>query len=288
MLEQVFSGVSIGALYVLLSLGFTTVLGIGNMVNLAHGSVVLAGMYTVLELNTSWGVPVYLAVALATVIGAIAALAIYGLAVVPSRRAVGDGHREQLVYTLVIMSMLTAVFQLFFGGELRGLSFERDTSFQFVGVNLERARLVALVVAVVVTGAFYAWLQYSTRGKLLRMTGKFPGSSYAIGVPVQRIFLVLFCLGGAMAGLAGGLLITVLPVSPTLGFEFLVIALIVSIAGRLTFLGVGIVGLAYGTAQVLLNNTTSGSSASAILFMAFLAVLSLERVFVARSGRRTA
>lgn len=282
---------SVGALYVLLALGFAVTLGIGEMVNLAHGGTVVAGMYAVYALSTSFSVPVYLAVVAAVAVCTLLSLVIYLVAIEPSRRSGGghaDSHREQVIYTLVITSALAIVFQLFFGGALKGLPFTQSEPVRLLGVSLSSARLIALVVATVVTVALVLWLRYSTIGRLVLMTGKYTESAYAIGVPVQWVFLAVFCLGGALAGLAGGLLMTILPVSPTIGLQFLIIALIVSIAGRLAFVGVGIVGLAYGIGQAVLSSKLSGSATATLIFAAFLAVLSLERIFAGRMARRQA
>jgi branched-chain amino acid transport system permease protein len=120
------------------------------------------------------------------------------------------------------------------------------------------------------------------------MTGKFTASSHAIGVPVSKVFLLLFVLGGALAGLAGGLLMTIEPVTPGNAFTVLIVALLVSIAGRLTFIGVGIAGLLYGIIQVTLNSRFDSHLATSLVFVVFLLVLSFERVFSSRSGRRLA
>jgi len=287
MLQDIISGTTVGALYVLLALGFTVTLGIGDMVNLAHGSVVVAGMYSVFALNTEFGVSPYLAVVAATVICAALSLVIYLLAIEPSRRS-GAGHREQVIYTLVITSGLAIAFQLFFGGDLKGLAFTGADVVTAGGITIAKARLVAFVIAVLVCAVFVVWLRYTTSGQLVRMTGRYTESAYAMGVPVRAVFIAVFCLGGALGGLAGGLLMTILPVSPTIGLDFLLIALIVAIAGRLSFVGVGVVGLAYGIVQAVLSNRIGGSSTALVVFVAFLAVLAAQRIFVGRLAARSA
>ncbi|HEY0639893.1 MAG TPA: branched-chain amino acid ABC transporter permease [Pseudonocardiaceae bacterium] len=286
MIQDIVSGTTVGALYVLLALGFTVSLGIGDMVNLAHGSVVVAGMYSVFALNTEFGVSPYLAVVAATLICAVLSLVVYVLAIEPSRRS-GAGHREQVVYTLVITSGLAIAFQLFFGGDLKGLASGGDVV-SLAGITLSRARLVAFLVAVVVCAVFVIWLRYTTSGQLVRMTGRYTESAYAMGVPVRTVFVGVFCLGGALAGLAGGLLMTILPVSPTIGLDFLLIALIVAIAGRLSFAGIAVVGLAYGIVQAVLSNRIGGSNTALVVFVAFLAVLAAQKLFVGRLAARRA
>jgi len=290
MLDQLFSGLAIGSIYMLIALGFTLVLGIGNMVNLSHGAIVVAGMYTVYSLHTDFNAPIYFAVIVAVGTGAVLSAIIYGLAIKPSirRPSTDNGHRDQLVYTLLMMSVMTALFQLLFTGELLSLPFGEVRAVEILSVNVERARLVAFIVAVVATALLYAWMQFSTRGKILRMTGKFTESSHAIGVPVKRIFLSLFIFGGALAGLAGGLLMTVQPVSPVSSFEILIVAFIVTIAARLTFVGVGVMGLLYGIAQVMLNSRLDSHLATALVFLAFLAVLSFDKLLSAKTRVRKA
>jgi branched-chain amino acid transport system permease protein len=287
MLAEIISGLSIGSMYVLLALGFSLCLGVGDMVNLAHGATVVAGMYVVFAFVTSLGMGTYIAVVLAAVICAVLSLLVYFVAIAPSQKT-GGGHNPQIVYTLVISSLLAVVFQLIFGGGLLGLPFSEASPWSFFGVTIDPARVVAFVVAMVTSVSFVIWLRYSFAGKLLRMTGKYTEGAYAIGIPVRQVFIVIFCLGGAMAGLAGGLLMTVLPVTPTLGLDFLIIALIVSIAGRLSLIWVSVVSLVYGVAQSILNRLLDTPTAATIIFAAFLAVLALERIISTRSKVRRA
>jgi branched-chain amino acid transport system permease protein len=290
MLDQLFSGLAIGSIYMLISLGFTLVLGIGNMVNLAHGSIVVAGMYTVYSLYTNYQISVYLGILAAIGVGAVFALGVYVLAIKPSLRnpTPDNGHRTQLVYTLLMLSFMTALFQLFFTSELLSLPFEERKAFIFLDVNIERARFVAFIIAIVVTIALYIWMQFSTLGKIVRMTGKFTESSNSIGVPVKRVFLAIFVFGGALAGLAGGLLMTVQPVAPDSSFSILIIAFIVTIAGRSSFIGVGIMGLLYGIGQVVLNARLDSHTATSVVFLAFLLVLSLDKILSAKKKVRAA
>ncbi|NYE18459.1 branched-chain amino acid ABC transporter permease [Microbacterium immunditiarum] len=284
MLAEIISGLSIGSVYVLLALGFTLTLGVGDMVNLAHGATVVAGMYVVYTLVAALGLNAYVGVVLAGVVCALLSAVVYVVAIVPSRSA-GGGHNLQVVYTLVLSSLLVIIFQLVWGGQLVGLPFRQTEPWRILGVPVDPARGIAFFVAVALSAVFMVWLRYSLSGRLMRMTGRYTEGAYAIGVPVQWVFVAVFCLGGAMAGVAGGLLMTIQPVSPTLGFGFLIVALIVSIAARLSMFGVVLVGFFYGIAQAVLNSLIDPSLTSVVIFVAFLAILSIERVVSTTSNR---
>jgi branched-chain amino acid transport system permease protein len=271
-MQELLSGLTVGGIYTLLALGFTLALGMGDLVNLAHGAFVVAGMYVVYEGVTNHGVNQYVAVVLAAAGVGAAAFVIYKAVMERARRG---GHRDQIIYSLVVLGAVQIAFQIFYGKiglvALPGGS----ASVSIAGATVPKTRLVAFVVAIAVTILLAYVTSRTTLGRIVRATAWYENGSRAIGVPVEWVFAGVFVASGVLAGLAGGLMMTFLPVEPTLGLDFLLIALIVSIAGRLTFVGCVAVGLLYGVATTVLTQHFGNATAKFAVFGAFLVILAL-------------
>src|SRR3954465_1102705 len=144
MTQAVLSGTAVGALYVLMAVGFALSLDIADIVNAAHGTFVVGAMYGTLEL-VRHGVPLYLAIVLAGIGVAVLCWPFYVLFMRSARAEIG--HRVQLVYTLLFFSALTVIYQLLFGADTQTLnrSFGKVSLF---GGYLTSAQVVAIVLAV--------------------------------------------------------------------------------------------------------------------------------------------
>jgi branched-chain amino acid transport system permease protein len=282
-MQELVSGLTVGGVYVLLALGFTLALGMGDLVNLAHGAFVVAGMYVVYEGVVEHNLNQYLAVALAPVFVGGGSYVVYRLVMERARRG---GHRDQIIYSLLVLGALGVVYQLFYGEKGLVALPGGSSTVSFAGATVSSARLVAFVVALIVTALLAYVASRTTVGRLVRATASYESGARAIGVPVDRVFAGVFVASGATAGLAGGLMMTFLPVDPTLGLDFLLIALIVSIAGRLTFVGCVVIGLLYGVATTSLTAHFSNAVATLSIFIAFLLVLAGGEALAFR-GRRS-
>jgi len=287
MMQSLLSGIAIGSLYVLMSLGFTIQLGIANIVNAAHGAFMVAGMYVVYYCVSRLGWNPYAGVLLSTVVVGVGSLVVYKLVMESARKATGD--RYQLLYSMLLLTALSVLFQLLFGGELRGLN-EPVRSWRIGNGVITDPQIIAIVVANTVAFGFYCVFRFTTVGKILRICGKYEQGAKSIGVPVEAVFAGVFVLGSALAGLAGGLAMTYLPAQPYEGLDFVVIAFIVSIAARLDFLASIGVGLLYGVSQTVLNDVAGPGTAAVLTLSIFLVLLGAEHMIatardVGRRGR---
>jgi len=282
-MQELLSGLTVGGVYTLLALGFTLALGMGDLVNLAHGAFVVGGMYVVYECVVTYDLNQYVAVVLAAAIVGVGAFVIYKAVMERARRG---GHRDQIIYSLVVLGALEVIFQLFFAQQGLVALPGGSKSVQIAGATVSTARLVAFVVALAVTILLAYVTSRTTLGRIVRATAWYESGSRAIGVPVEWVFAGVFVASGVLAGLAGGLMMTFLPVEPTLGLNFLLIALIVSIAGRLTFVGCVTIGLLYGVATTVLTAHVGNATSEFVIFGAFLIIIALGEA--AAFGKRVA
>jgi len=274
MTQAVLSGTAIGALYVLMSVGFAMSLDIADIVNAAHGAFVVGAMYATLKMVEN-GVPLYLAVVLT---GAGIGLLCWPFYLLFMRSARAEiGHRIQLVYTLLFFSALTIIYQLLFGADIQSLN-EKFGRVQVFGGYLTSAQVVAIVLAVVVPVGLYLIARYTMIGKLAYVASRYPLGARSLGTPVDRVYMIVFILAGVLAGIAGGVLITFQPVTPTLGLEYTVVVFLVALVAQTNLLGCLLVGLAYGIVQSVLSYQVNPSVGATLTLSVFLVALLAGRL----------
>lgn len=272
MTGAIVSGVLMGGLFALLALGFTVKLRIADLVNVAHGSFVVLGMYVVLSAVNRYAMPVYPSVLLSGVVVGALSYPVYLGMMEPARRS---GHREQIVYTLLLLSALELLYQLQFGGQLQTLQAPRNPM-SVLGVTVSRAQVIAGLTAMLLGILLYVVFRFTYVGKMTEMAGRYEDGARAIGIPVERVFAGVFVLGSFLAGVAGGLIMTFQPVSPFLGLEYVLIALIIAIAARLSFPGVLALGILYGVLLEVLRRWVGPDVAFILVFVGFLAIIGSE------------
>lgn len=267
--QAIWSGLAIGSAYVLMSLGFTLDLEVCDIVNAAHGVFVVLGMYVMLKL-TGVGWPIAGAIAAASAAVALISVPVYVFLVGPARASAG--HRIQLVFTLLLLIVSPAVFQIFFGGNI--LTVPHNFSLVTLpGGGLSTIELASIGAAVVLTACLALAARRSTLGKLAYTAGRYPVGAQAIGVSIPWVYLLVFVLAGALAGLAGGLIVSFQPVSPALGLEFISVVFLVVIVGRASLGGCLVLGFIYGVAQALLNYFAPAAISAVSVYVIFLIAL---------------
>jgi branched-chain amino acid transport system permease protein len=266
------SGLMVSGTYLLLSLGFTLMLRIADIVNLAHGSFVAGGMYLVILLVNDLNVPYLPSIPLAVLLGLLPCLLMYELVLRNARR---EGHRPQIIYTLLLLSLLQVVMQIGFGPDLVSLQIEAR-AWDVLGIAIRQEQVIGFFVAVVVCVALFVVFRFTAVGKSVEIAGKYPDGARAIGLPVERLYRLVFLTGSAMALLAGALIIPTAPASPFVGLDYLVTAVVIAFAARLSFPGCVATSLLYGVGyQLLLWITDKPPVATILIYAILLAVIAI-------------
>ena len=247
--EAILSGLAVGSAFVLMSIGFALDLAICDIVNAAHGTFVVLGMYVMLKL-VALGWPVVPAIVMAAAVVALISIPVYVFLIGPARNSAG--HRIQLVYTLLLFIASPAIFQIFFGGNILTVAHNFHTIALFGG-QLSTIEIASIITAIVLTVALSLLAKRTTLGKLASAAGSYPVGASAIGLSISRVYTIVFVIAGATAGLAGGLIVSFQPVNPALGLDFISVIFLVVIVGRTSLSGCLILGFLYGVVQALLN-----------------------------------
>ena len=269
MIYAIVSGLAISGMYMLLALGFTLLLRVADIINLAHGVVVVGGMYLTIALvnNLEWQYPVSIPVVV--IAGLIPLWLIYELFL---RQARKEGHRPQIIYTIIILSIAEVVYEMVFGSDLVRLNIPPEAVDVF-GVTLRTQTLLGFAVAVVVCIAFFVVFKFTSLGKAIEVAGKYPEGAKVIGLPTERLYRIVWFVGVGMALLAGALIVASSPASPFLGLDFLIVPVVIALA---TIFAAILYGVGY---QVLVFIFTDPAQATVAIYAIFLVVIAITPVF---------
>lgn len=248
--QAVVSGILVGGVYGMLSVGLSLAFGVMRIVNFAHGEMVMFGMYAGVIASRDFGVdPLYilpLSFAFVALVGAAQYQIVF-------RRFVGHTTLQQLLAAIGCALVLQMVAQIIFGVDARTAVSMFTGQYVVLGqLFLSKAQIVAFVIAVLAIALVEALLRATVWGKAVRAVADDLEAAEIVGVNSQTINIAAFALACGLAGMAGTVLVTYFPTQPTAGFMLMPIIIIATTIGGLgsvggTFLG----GICCGMVQQL-------------------------------------
>ncbi len=271
-LEQLVSGVSVGAVYALIALGYTMVFGVLRLINFAHCDVMMVGAYIgylcAVYLKTGFVLSAILSALGCAVLG----LAIERFCYRPLRDARG---MPLMVVTLGVSLLLQYGVMLAFGAGARAYpSGFAGGVVQIGGVSIASSKLYALILCLVLTAALQLMLTKTRAGRAMRAVADDKTAAMLCGIRQQSTISLAFVMGCALAGVAGAVYGSMYLLSPLMGvtpglkaFAAAVIGGIGSVPGAV--LGGFALGLAEALAGAVLGTATR-DVASFVLLIAFL------------------
>jgi branched-chain amino acid transport system permease protein len=250
-LQLLIGGVSLGAVYALLALGFVVVFKASGVVNFAHPALLMVGAYVTARLTAAGDVPFALAL-LAGVGAAVAvSLVVQRLLVNPmASRAVIAVSIMTIGVDVVVQTEITRRI----GVDILPMGDPwRDSVLTVANVTIPQTRLAALIVGVALIAAFFGWFKFSAWGIAMRAVAEDPDTAALMGVRRARVSALAWMLAGLLAAVAG-LFISVFP-APGLEPVTAAVALRAfpaAIIGGLDSTGGAVVGgLVIGVAEIL-------------------------------------
>jgi branched-chain amino acid transport system permease protein len=263
-------GLLLGSIYGLVGLGLTMIWGVMDVINIAHGALMVVGMYAVWYAVASLGVPLLVAVPLAVVLLFGIGMLIHRSTIAPIVDAPGS---RQLIVTLGWLLIIVAAVQIIFSPTPRSLDLDLG-AIELYGVFVPVGRLLGLVVTLCAVALMLVFLYYTTLGRAIRATADNRESAKYVGINIRRIDLVTFGIGVALAGLAGATIPLFQRFDPYLGDFYLSTAFVVTVLGGLgSFPGALVGGVVIGIVQVFGSFYLPGSTNRVLVFLIFIGVL---------------
>ena len=230
LVTQTTSGLIVGMLLFLVAAGLTLIFGVLKVVNFAHGTFYMLGAYIALTVYQATGSYV-----LAVAAGAVA-MGLFG--VLFERflisRVYGSNVLMQLLICYAVVLIFDDVVKIVWGADFHAMgmpaAFQVPPLFVAGGV-VPPFYLVLIAVALVIAIGLGAGLALTRWGKIVRAAAQNPDMVAALGINTTALFAAVFAVGGALAGLAGGLAAPVRSLTPGMGFSVLIESFIVTVIG---------------------------------------------------------
>lgn len=244
------NGVLLGGLYGLMALGMALVWGVLNIVNLAHGALIMLGGYCVYFLFTGAGIDPFAALPLAMAI-------MFGVGYLLQRFVLNLIIRSAQLNTLLITFglevVLTYLAQLAFSADFRTINPPyAGANVNLLGVTIPLVRLGAFATALILAGLLWLLLERTRIGRAIRATAQNLTAARLYGVNPAQLYAITFGLGAALAGAAGGLFGLVSQVTPYVGATLTAKSFVITIMGGLENpFGIVLGGLVIGIAEAL-------------------------------------
>jgi branched-chain amino acid transport system permease protein len=240
----------LGSLYAAVALGFSLVWGIMNIVNLAHGAFIIVGAYTAFWIYTQLHIDPYLGIPLTMAV-------LFGIGWIVQYVAINRVIRAPLLVTFLLtfgLNLLIAdLVQQFFSSDLRSI----NTAYAGNGIDIGSThiafdRLIAAVIAVLLTAALNYFLTRTRTGNAILATGMDRDAARLMGISIRNTYALTFAIGAALAGAAGAMLSELYPFDPSGGGTFTLRAFVIVVLGGLgTPWGVLAGGLVFGLAETV-------------------------------------
>ena len=213
-LQTLIGGISLGAIYALVALGFSLVYRTMGLVNFSHGNVVMIGAYLASTFYLSAKLPFAVAMAIA-----IAVTGLIGVIIERVLRPLENKDFDlMLIGTIGFGIVLEAVAILIWGATGRAVRSPVPAEpLDLFGIRVRTYDLLVLAVAGVATVLLVFFLQRTKRGAAMQAVAMDHEAATAVGIHVGRSNALAFVLGAGLAALAGGLVGPLLYVSPSMG-----------------------------------------------------------------------
>lgn len=239
-INQLINGLSVGSIYALVAIGYTMVYGIVQLINFAHGDIIMVGSYIILGLMMFMGMPFILAVVVSMVVCAILGVLIEKIAYKPLRN------------TERITALITAIgVSIFLQNAVALIASPNSKSFytsikgyiSIGNISISKVSIITIVVATISMTVLTLFVKFTKAGTAMRAVSEDHGASYLMGINVNRTISVTFALGSALAVIGGALYSSAYPViSPTMGSVFGLKAFVAAVIGGIGSLPGAMIG----------------------------------------------
>ena len=274
-LQYLINGVSIGAVYAIIALGYTMVYGIAKMLNFAHGDVIMVGAYISYCVTSYLGLPAVLGVLIAMVVCTLLGVLIEGLAYKPLR---GTSSLAVLITAIGISYFLQNGAQLIWGSAPKNFS----SIVTFAPLKLFSGRLtitgeviITILASILIMVALTLFTGKTRMGKAMRAVSEDRDAAQLMGINVNRTISMTFAIGSALAAIAGVLLCSAVPtLQPTTGSMPGIRAFTAAVFGGIGSIpGAMLGGILLGVIETFSKAYFSTQFSDAIVFLVLILVL---------------
>lgn len=272
LMQVLISGLMLGGIYALVSMGLTMIFGVVRVINFAHGEFLMLAMFLVYWLNVLLGMDPYLSVIITVPVFFLFGVLVQRILIQPIQSAPAT---IKIFSTLGLGFMLSNLALMLWNADYRSVKVSYSTAVINIStLSISVPRLVAFCVALLVAVFMFSFLTKTDIGKQIRAVSQSRQAALLMGINVKRIYMVAFGIGSALVGLAGSLLMPMYFVYPSIGALFSLIAFVVVVLGGLgNMYGAFIGGLIIGLIEALAGAFIDPALKEVIYFVIFILIL---------------
>ena len=277
-LQYLINGISIGAVYAIIALGYTMVYGIAKMLNFAHGDVIMVGAYISFCVTTYLGLPAVVSVIAAVIVCTLLGITIEGLAYKPLR---GTPSLAVLITAIGVSYFLQNAAQLIWGAapkNFTSLVTMKPIMLFNGGLVITGEAILTVVVSALVMIGLTLFTNKTRTGKAVRAVSEDRDAAQLMGINVNRTISTTFAIGAALAAIAGVLLCSTVPtLQPTTGSMPGIRAFTAAVFGGIGSMpGAMLGGILLGIIETLCKKYISTDFSDAIVFAVLIVILLLK------------
>jgi branched-chain amino acid transport system permease protein len=248
LVQVIVGGLLLGAVYALFSSGLTLIWGMMNIINFAHGDFVMFGMYIAFVIWTLFGAGPIVGAPVAVLVLATLGIIIYFALI----RSIMKGPMlAQILGTFGLGLLLRYSVFWWFGADFLSLPGNLvGGTFDVFGIRIEASRLLAGVVALIVTGGLHFLLTRTTLGSKMLAVAEDSAAAQLMGIRPDSMQAIAWAIAAGVTGLAGALIATFFYIVPTVGETLGIVAFVtVSLGGFGSVPGALVAGLLIGVIE---------------------------------------
>ncbi len=261
-----------GGVYGLVAIGLTMIFGVMKIINFAHGSFMMLGMFTTYWLYVLLGIDPYLSLLLSIPVLFVIGLLIERFLIA---RVLDAPAHNQLLLTLGISLFIENLALFLWSPNFRTLNVPYlSKAVTIGGVMISLPKVIAFLLAIILTGLLYYFLKSTDLGKAIRAASEEKEGALTVGINLRRIYYLAFGIGTACVGASGTVVAPFFYVNPHVGGIFVIIAFVVVVLGGMgNFIGALVGGLIVGLAESIGAAFVPGQVKQFIIYSIFILVL---------------
>ena len=276
-LSMLISGLKLGSIYAIVAIGYSIVYGILRLINFAHGDIMTIGVYIILVLMNSMGMPLLATILISVAFSVCVGLLIERLAYRPLRDA---SEETTLISSLAVSALLQNILQMVFSAQRKPFLLPKWlTEGHKIGmVSISTVNIITFIVTAVFLVILHLILKKTRIGTAMRACSENLQAARLMGVNVNKVVMTAFAIGSGLAVVAGLLLAgEYKTVYPSLGFVPGLKAFCAAVIGGIGSIGGAVTGaFMIGVAEMLfagLMPTTMTAYRDAFVFLLMVVVL---------------
>jgi branched-chain amino acid transport system permease protein len=273
-LQLVLNGLAVGCIYGLVALGFVLIYKTTELVNFAQGDLLMLGAFTCYMFVVWYGVGYWLAFALAVVV-----VALFGAALDATvlRRVIGQPQFALVMLTIGLGATFRSFASITWGSEIYTLPTPFSARQTMVGkVSVSHEYVAIIVGTVLLCAALYTFFTYTKVGVAMQATSQNQLAAYYMGIPVKRMFSLIWAISAGVAAVAGVLLAPVSLIDVNLGFIGLKAFAAAVLGGFGSILGALIGGLTIGLIEMFAGTYLPQGFKDVAAYVVLLVVLAVR------------